>query len=330
MNKLSYIGGLFTLIVLSLSVSLSSCSDDQKYDVVGDPDNIIYIKTPSSQYSFVVVHTPAGDFNNVSAKFPVFSLRGVTDEINVTLEQDNSLIESYNNANGTSYQALPDGLLNIDNSSVPIVQDAVQSEDSVSITVDKTKTTNLTEGVYLVPLRLASLSNNSAKISSNMSSLYILLTVSSSNIRENEGSASMVGTLITDYSEWTGTSSTSSSGSVANLFDGDEWGGWGFNQSPSTIVLDMQSVKRITGIRALSLYASFNSYYTFDNIKFWLSRDNITFDKIGDQPNSKMANEAGYQYISMYAPVEARYLKLELTWRVPSLSIFSELGIYAE
>lgn len=104
----TYILGLLAVAGL---FSFQSC-DDESYDVVGNPDNLIYFppkgqfnNTSAAVETFTVVSTPVGYFGDeVYAKFGVSATRPMDGSATVTAVIDNGLVEAFNTENGTEYK----------------------------------------------------------------------------------------------------------------------------------------------------------------------------------------------------------------------------------
>lgn len=328
-------------IAVSLTVlgmlAFYACSDDDSYDVTGNPDNLAYIKVngetsdkaPKNQLSFNAVQTPIGNFNDVDVKFPIWVTKQAND-VTVTTEIVDPSIDEYNTKYNASCLPLPDGMLKLEKNTVTVKQGEYLSSDSISVTMDNSRVSELEVGKeYLAAVKLTSLSNNNAKISSNLNTVYFKIQAKKELAKQNAGSASMLGTIISDYSAWTYTSSNTTS-SISNLWGSSSSSGLSFNSNPSTVVFDMKSIKKISGIRAYSRYANYGSNYMFSNIKFSLSKDNVTFEEVANFSRSQMAAESGYQYICMYGGVEAQYIKLELSWPSTSYMMMVYFGAYVQ
>ncbi|MBQ4146462.1 MAG: DUF1735 domain-containing protein, partial [Prevotella sp.] len=85
--------------VAAAALTFGSCSSDDKYDVEGNPDNLIYFKAGeinSNVFTADVRHTPVGDFSNLTIKIPVFVQHPVSNATRVSVALDNSLVEAYN------------------------------------------------------------------------------------------------------------------------------------------------------------------------------------------------------------------------------------------
>lgn len=326
---------IMACLAITATFLLQSCNDEQTYDVVGSSVNKIYINTqewspintPKNAFSFSIVHTPVGEFGTVLAKFPVRSTIPMSQSATVVVELDNSLVDAYNKKYGTKCVALPDGVLNINNATATIAEGASLSGDSISVSIDSSKLSLLTEKAYLAPIKLISVSESGSEISSQYNTAYVLVNTSTSRIKANVGSSGMLGALISGYSTWTVTSDiTASRYTYSYIFDGSTSTSWRFSGSAVTLVIDMKANKNVSGFRLYAQYATYG--YIFSQAKISLSTDNVTFDEVGTSTNSNMAIESGYQYIGFYGAIQARYVKLALTWNNTNYPYICELGVY--
>jgi len=331
--SLNYKHIMACFVVIAAS-TFQSCDDKETYDVVGNPANIIYINTlgwvpnkvSNNQNTFSVVHTPIGDFGNVLAKIPLRSTKPMSKTTSVKAELDNSLIEVYNKTYGTTCVALPEGVIDLSKAMATISEGKYLSGDSVTISIDKSKLALLTQKAYLIPVKLTSSSDPGSQVSSDYGTAYIIINTSKTLIKDNVGSAAMLGSLVTNYSTFTVTSDPASTrNTFTNVFDGSTSTNWQFGTSPVTLVIDMKELKKVGGLRLYAQYASYG--YVFNKVQVSSSKDNVTFEEIGTCTNTTMANESGYQYIGFYAATEARYVKLSLNWS-SSYRYICELGIY--
>nr|WP_320057908.1 DUF1735 domain-containing protein [uncultured Bacteroides sp.] len=318
------------------ALSLQSCGNDDSYDVVGNSNNLFYIKANSSSsvkspntLLFGVVHTPAGDFGNVKAEFPVRCLRSVDETTKVTAQLDNSLIDAYNAKYGTSYVQFPEGALNFDLATVTVEKGHYIAGDSLAASVPISALTKFTESGYIAPIRIASVAGSKGEGSEVYGIGYIIVKTSTKLIKSGAASSDMLGTLVADYSGWSASCAQSSNSDFSSLVDGDTWSGWDFNSSIGTVVVDMKSEKEFTGIRSFCSYGMYSSYgYYFSNIVLAYSTDGTNYIDAGSASNSEMVNESGYQYICLYAAVKARYLKVTYTCNSQWGRGLYELGVY--
>lgn len=334
LNFRSIIIAIIGIIVLP---SFQSCSDDESYDVTGNPTNKVFvntqgwspINTPKNSFVFEVVHTPEGDFGNILAKFPIRSTGAISSATTVKVELDNSLIEAYNQAHNTQYAAFPTAVLNLNRDAATIATGEYISADSISISVDQSKLGLLTEKAYLVPVKLASVSGSNAEIASSQNIVYIIATTSVRLIKYNVASTAMLGSLVSSYSGWEVSADvTVSSGTYSNIFDASTTTYWTFSASPATIVIDMKENKNVSGLRLFARNAtSTSNENSFNNVVVSLSEDNLSYNNIGTVTNSTMVKESGYQYIGFYRAVSARYIKLSLGWSTTTRAI-ADLRVY--
>ena len=71
--------------IIAAALSFQACSDDEHYDVVGNPNNLVYFKTMGDAVTTcTVTHTPVGDFGEVNAKFSVAIQRAASRDTKVT------------------------------------------------------------------------------------------------------------------------------------------------------------------------------------------------------------------------------------------------------
>ena len=202
--NLKYIALSFIAVA---AFSLQSCSSDESYDVVGNPNNLFYIKASSSAsspntLSYQVVHTPVGDFGEFSAQYPVLCTKASSGNATVKAEIDNTLIDAYNTKYGTSYKQFPAGTLDVSKMSVTMLKDSCKGKDSITVSVSKDNLAKLTESSYIAPIRITSVEGANGLGSKDYGIAYLVVTTSTKLIKANTGSSDINGTLITDYSSW--------------------------------------------------------------------------------------------------------------------------------
>ena len=315
--NLKYIALSFIAVA---AFSLQSCSSDESYDVVGNPNNLFYIKANSSAsspntLSYQVVHTPVGDFGEFSAQYPVLCTKPSSGNATVKAEIDNSLIDAYNAKYGTSYKQFPAGTLDVSKMNVTMQKDSCKGKDSITVSVSKDNLAKLTESAYIAPIRITSVEGAKGLGSQDYGIAYLVVTTSTKLIKANAGSSDISGTLITDYSAWTGSSDTGDS-SFSNMFTANDRSGWGFSTSPSTFVIDMKEVKNLSAFRIMPLYGNYG--YALNYITVAVSTDGNTYTDCGTSTSSETANESGYQYVVFYGALPCRYLKLTVDWSTSS------------
>ncbi|MBD3591754.1 DUF1735 and LamG domain-containing protein [Bacteroides sp. GM023] len=156
----------YILMLLTGMLCFQSC-DNETYDVEGNPNNLIYFipsTTGSAQgniSTFNVDWTSRGAVGDeVVVKLPVKSTRQAENTMMVYVEVDNSLVNSYNMSNGTSYEAFPSDVYTVVKSAATIEQGKTLSVDSIEVRVPAENFVALDKSVYLLPVRLTKVEGN--------------------------------------------------------------------------------------------------------------------------------------------------------------------------
>lgn len=173
--------------VAAAALTLGSCSSEDKYDVEGNPDNLIYFKageTNTNVYTAIVQHTPVGDYSNLNIKIPVFVQRTVSNNTMVTVALDNTLVEEYNKQNGTDYPVLPDNAIEILKTTVTLGTDAYTSTDSIEARLVEAQLPSLTEPEYLTAFRIVDV-NGSGTASIERGVIYVKVQTGTDYIHVN-------------------------------------------------------------------------------------------------------------------------------------------------
>jgi hypothetical protein len=317
--------------IIVTALSLPSCSkDDESYDVVGDPSNIVYINTqgsssikaPKNLFSFSIVHTPAGDIGDVLAKIPVRSTKPMNKSVTVKAELDTSLVSAYNKTYGTKCLVLPDGVLDMSKATAIIKEGKYTSADSITVSINPTKRSLLSGSAYLAPIKLVSVSESDIKINKDYSTAYILINTSSTNCYQKPSASDMVGTLVSNRSLWTASFDVSTYGSISNLFDGDTGSDVYYGSKNSTLTLDLANTyNNITGIRI----HTWDTQYGLTNMNVSSSNDGTNWTLQG---SAALTTGNIYQYIKFYSPISSRYIKLEITGWLSNYIDIAEIDVY--
>lgn len=146
-------------------LGFQSC-DDESYDVVGNPNNLVYFNQRGTDgqanfYSFTADWTSVGAVGDlVTLKVPVKTTRPADASMLVSAGVDNGLVETYNQEHGTAYAALSDNTVEFIKQSVTVPAGAMISADSIEFTIPAENYIPLTERLYLLPVTIASVSGN--------------------------------------------------------------------------------------------------------------------------------------------------------------------------
>jgi hypothetical protein len=330
--------GLLSCSLLLAASLFVACSDDEKYDVVGNPDNLVYFKANAENtITGTIVHTPVGHFGAVDAKFPVRILRPATQETRVTVTIDNSLINAYNEANGTNYVAMPESAIDASRLTVTIPKDSIAARDTIVVKVLESAFPNLNEKAYLLPIRISQVQGD-GKGSEERGIGYVLVSTEDKLIKEIGSADDVLGSVLTDYAGWTAKYSTGAEINAGELFDGSLENGPQLrtdgNEGKNTcVIVDMQKQQNVSGFRLARYWKSYwggwwiEEYY-FSSVHIDLSNDGTTWTEAGTALEADMPKADGYQYISFYGPVPARYLRLTIESGESAVSSLAELGVF--
>lgn len=327
----------FALFSFVMSSTFISCNDDEVYDFEGN-NGAIFVSTPTSTmvnniantFYGSVKKTPIGAFGEVSVKFPVRSTVPVGNQVEVELGTEVALVENYNAVHATSYLAAPANLFNLKNNKLTIKSGQYLSNDSIEITINKDKITDLEVKKYLLPVTITSIKGNLA-ISENKKTIFLALAVSEDpdNIWDDAKSTNIQGALVVDRSNFKASTTATlktQNGSYADLFDGDKYTMWTMTSAQEIpFVVDLGKDYDVTGIN--SNYYGWSSAISI-NQKVYGSLDNQNWDLIGTKTNSS-------QDIIFYKAVKMRYIKwtapVVKTWRGEEASLnISEFNVYTK
>ena len=311
------------LLIVSLGLS---CKKETAYDVTGNPqvkfftNNTASGNAPDNSISYSVVNIPdvAGSglvnlSNNLPAaiKFPVFATKAVSQDVAIGAELDNSLIEKYNAAHGTSYKPFPAGILKTTGLMAHLTNGSSTSADSITIQTDLTTVNVMNEKAYMAPIKLTTVSNAGVGvITDNGTSqvVYIVSNVELRRIKYLATTADIIGALVSPRTAWTAgfNPAPTTSGSI---FDGSTttFSRWGV--SPGLLDVNMQATKNVTGIR---LYTTNSATLIPTQVEVYLSNDGLSYDFIGAPLRANLTYVSSYNYILFYKPIPAKYIRLKL------------------
>lgn len=322
--------------VLSV-LGTTSCNDDESYDFPGDSMNRVYIK-PYTGNDFLIVHTPVMSTSSLDLKIPVYVTRGHSENIKATLVVDNSLIDAYNTANGTSYEALPEQALLVENPTVTIPAGSYSSADSLHLSINEEVVSQLrSETGYIIPVKLVSAEGGNAAISTNMVSSYVVagVEVKTGMVNEEASDEDTQGTLVSERSGWTAyieeADGVTVNGEVASLFDGNSSSEWSASSSqPFHVVFDMQETQNVTAVTAWYSYYGWYDYCSFpEGTRMEYSQNGTDWQELGTLPYIYGKN------VVLYAPVPMRYIRAEIpvisNWYGEEASItIGEFNVYVK
>lgn len=320
---------LNTVLIILIVCILNACSDEMKYDITGDSTNKVYVKTPTSyvnKYNFSILHTPISSNGNITATFPARCTQEAATSLSVTFAMDNSLIDAFNKANSTTYSTVPAGLVELTNPGLTIPKGAMSSSDSITISIPGAVLSQLTDDAYVVPVKITTISNsNEAAISSNLNTVYVVITTGWTNCYDSPLIGDMAGILITPRTGWAATIDvTLYSGLLTQLFDGSTSSYWQI-RPPTKYNLVVNLASEYTGITGIRTNSNSTSY-GLTKVIIYSSSDGVSWVTQG---SPTLSTSSAYQYIKFYAPIIAQYIKIEtVTFRSTSRTYMGEFDVY--
>ena len=315
---------------LTGSSSSVKSSEDQGigYIIVVNKSDYLY-PTTNTVVNSAIVSTPVGIFGGINASFGIGVRQAANVDIKINAEVDNSLIETYNSAKGTTYASLPDNVVNALNITSAVIKSGETSSSTMLTVTDPSGAAkNLTGKGYLLPIRLTAVYPNGQKQSYDNNIAYVVITLTNKLIHANTGRSDISGTeiAVANMQSW-----TSTGGNISDVSDNDSYSGWDFDSS-TPITIDMKAVKNIGGISLQSMYANYSvSYYGLNTCKLELSEDGSAWTDCGTAAYSEMSTDGnGYQYVALYGNVNARYVRITLSGRSSYYSTLAEFRVFAK
>lgn len=262
-NMLKYRLVLIGLLVTLLTISFSSCSDEESYDFLGDSGKV-YVRVHSSNmvnsvHNVVdtkISKTKLGIFGDAVAAFPVRSTMPVNGSLQVTCGIDNSLIEGYNAKHKTDYIKMDASMIIISGQNLTIENGQMESKDVFEVKVNPEKIESLELGDYLIPIKLMSATGNMS-VSGNWNTVY--MHVSIVDDFSSVPVADRTSWIIKDCSsEEDPANEGAGNGPAAAVLDGNNGSYWQTGWStgdvppPHHITIDMGKVSELCGIQYVS------------------------------------------------------------------------------
>lgn len=296
------------------AVAFTSCSKDETYDYDGINYERVYMQNPNTTKSGTVLKTPVGYIAGFSGKVAVQTTGAMTSPTNVNLAVDNSLVDSYNAANKTSYEAIPDGVVSLEKSSLTIAAGKIVS-DTVNIVVSEEGYSKLKADVsYLVPVTIKDASGSDAQLAKDSkyrSNYFVLKYMETNSLIRTEGSVSdLIGTPTTEEQGKTWSCIAAEDlnpEGFSGLYDESSWDFLsGKEVLKASFTIDLGASHKIGGF-------SISSYLIkYSDIQ--ISSDNAKWTDVGDTQNAQAIRDDNWnEWYGFYASMAARYVKMTLT-----------------
>ncbi|MDE7442834.1 MAG: DUF1735 domain-containing protein [Muribaculaceae bacterium] len=303
----------FTAVgVVTLMAGFTACNDDEVYTegFEGVSGQVVLAPTVNESYKFVKIPTEMIAPNITLNVAPRSRVRA-TEDLTMKFAIDNSLVDEYNTANSTAFNALPDGVVTMDVDEATITEGNTSSEAPVTVKVtdDASKLAKLEVGKdYMVPVRMTEVTKGDARIAVSATNVsYLTFSVTEEMI--NQG-GSPTGTIIpkADRTSWSATFGDGANEYMgANAWNNPirETGSYNYGSYPagSTVTFDLSKEYTFDGIYSYPYFGS-STYALFKaNTEILISSDGSNWTSLGAINSLRTT-------VALYAPVTARYIKV--------------------
>ena len=318
---MKYIKNNYIYLCFVLVIALFNVSCDSDDEIISESK--AYVNTeiyPVNQVKIDLIHTPTSVIaqSETNVKFPIKLTMASTSQVRVKVSVDNSLVETYNEENGTEYNEIPAEGYKLNKEEVTISEGQMLSTDSISFDLNDFASLKDKNG-YMIPLKIVELTTNDkgVEISSNLSVVYITINNSFINIDPTattiEGEP-LVKTNWTAVANTTYTPSYSASNTIDNnnstVWFASTWG------SVPALTVNMGSEQELKGFRITPNYTAFGKGYAIKKIEVFFSDDGEKWTSQGVSPvfevPSGSVNEPDYKIIKFYEPVKTTYFRFVL------------------
>lgn len=312
-KNLFYIG-MFTFCAFGFA----ACSDEETYDVYGDPYNRVYTLDNSQAYK--IVQTPISTISNVDYKWPVKCSKKANGDIKVKVVVDNSLIAAYNDEHGTEYEAMPAEALLLENMEMTIPSGNMVVGDTahVQLTDNANILTSLkSEKGYIIPLRLESVQGGNSQLSTNvLEPTFITVTVTEDNMNHDVTQYTGTGTLVADQTGWSATTNGSVYSwydPIESVFDGDYRTYCYITNRSGELTLDIDMGKSYT-FDGIKMTTSGYDYTTYEEAETGAFSAGMTVSTSANGTDWKTQGEIenAAEACVFYAPLTARYIRISV------------------
>ncbi|MDE7443457.1 MAG: DUF1735 domain-containing protein [Muribaculaceae bacterium] len=314
---------LFAALMFAGLMSMTSCNNDESYDVMGNPDNLVYINLaqpspvnmPKNTYAYKLLQLPVGPILTTEpgeVKLYVQCTKKPTSDITVKFEMDPTVeVDGYD-----KFPANSGFNASLTKNTVTIAAGTNHS-DTVTVSIDATNAdwTKFDGTAYVLPIRITDVTGGAvASVEQNFA--YIGVNVEHKEGMLNTSATSATGTRITDCSAWTGTYEVPNAGvsetalNMSKLIDNNSrtydyivWNHADKVNEEVITTIDMGSVKAITSC----MYRYLGVYYTIKDGTLYTSTDGVNYT---EQGTMTWESAGTTRYFAFWAPIEARYIRL--------------------
>lgn len=319
--KAKYLLGICALAAGSFI--MTSCSDDDTYDVYGNPNNLVYVNIagdypdgmPKNSFVYTLYHTPVGPIiasEPGDIEIDVMCTKNAPADMQVTLEVDPKMA-----VNGYATLPADAGItVTLESNTLTIPAGTNRSSDKVKATVN-TANANwaaLTEKAYLIPIRIVAASGGTPS-QSMVGAAYIGVLTEVKTGMINPSATSIDGEVITDTDEWSGTWEAPAAGKngtfdMAKLLDNDQWSYTYFvanhADKVNEEVINTFDLGKSYDIKGFQLRYYYN-WYTIKDATLETSIDGVDYTVQG---TLSWSDNGINRTFAFWAPTKVRYIRV--------------------
>ncbi len=303
-----------------LPLTISNLSTDDKGVQISENLHTIYLKIDKRynsigrDVSMTMIDSPIGILKNVF-DFPVISSEVFEADAVISFETDESLVESYNTVHKTNYKPLQSSCFALRNFTVNMKQGEATTQDLVEVEITKPEALELSE-TYLLPFVISKVMVGGSEVQADVDKNIIYLKIDKKYMTYS--SDAIPDAELMDTEDWSIESSARIyEGNVNNLLDNNPATYWFVSSAAPVVNLDIKTEQVINGFSFCPYYGTFSaSTYSAKSVTISISKDGITYEEIVTAASLKAAGNASnpaFNYVSLYTPVKARYLRFNFT-----------------
>ena len=323
--KLKYYAGLCMLALMG--VALTSC-DDVTYDVVGNPDNLVYVNIaqdfpegmPKNSYCYGLYQTPVGAILNTEpAEVLLYAqcTKIAPQDIEVTFKIDpTAKVEGYDPfpEDGRLEVGFPDASgigVALKEATVIIPKGSTQSNKIVAnVNTANANWSAFTGTNYVLPIVISKV--NGAIASDVMCQAYVGVQVDHKDGMINPEATSVPGTQISDFTGMTATYSAPAHDimdrDISNVFTSGSYVFYVRNHADKVneeviVNIDLGKTRKLSGLRM----NYFGWYYSVKDCNILTSIDGVDFT---DQGTINWSNFSRNRNIAFWAAYDMRYIRI--------------------
>jgi hypothetical protein len=254
MKSSMILGNKYILLLVLAACLFTSCKKKDAVTFNGDDKSRVFFNVENNtvknynSFNFSVIQFGSGPSGaDIKASFPARMTQESGGDVKVTYGVDNTKIAAYNKAKGTSYVAVPDGIVVL-GTELTIPKGELISTTSLDFAIPREKMPLLTAPGYLIPLKILSVNGTNVEVSSNASTVYVVISTVTTNEFERTN------WTIHSFDSQEATGEGANNGRAVFLLDNvlttfwtSQWNG-AEPPLPHNVAIDMHAVLNLSGV----------------------------------------------------------------------------------